>query len=51
MADSMTDSIVTKVKETAIEDAERAKILLRDAAKSGAYLYPIKVCRPLHRSG
>jgi hypothetical protein len=45
----MTDSIVNKVKETAIEDAQQAKILLRDAAKSGVYLYPMKVCKSLQR--
>jgi len=38
----MADTVVSKVKETAIEDAQRAQILLRDAAKSGAYLYPLK---------
>lgn len=32
-----------KIKETAIEEAERVKILARDAARSGAYLYPFKV--------
>lgn len=26
------------------EDYDRAKALINDAAKSGSYLYPIKVC-------
>jgi len=33
-----------KVKETAMEEVERVKALAQDAARSGAYLYPIKVC-------
>jgi len=32
-----------KVKETAMEEVERVKVLAQDAARSGAYLYPIKV--------
>lgn len=32
-----------KVKEVAIGEAERIKALTTDAARSGAYLYPIKV--------
>ena len=38
------------------EDYDRAKSLINDAAKSGSYLYPIKVCshtfavRPLGRN-
>ncbi|KAK3044291.1 hypothetical protein LTS18_001684, partial [Coniosporium uncinatum] len=31
-----------KVKETAMEEVERVKALAQDAARSGAYLYPIK---------
>jgi len=31
-----------KVKEVAVEEFEQAKVLARDAARSGAYLYPIK---------
>ncbi|KAF1983750.1 hypothetical protein K402DRAFT_396230 [Aulographum hederae CBS 113979] len=31
-----------KVKETAIEEAERIKALAQDVARSGAYLYPLK---------
>jgi hypothetical protein len=32
-----------KVKEVAIEEADRIKHLATDAARSGAYLYPIRV--------
>ena len=32
-----------KVKDVAIEEAERVKQLTRDAARSGAYLYPVRV--------
>ena len=32
-----------RVKEVAIEEAERIKTLTADAARSGAYLYPIRV--------
>ena len=32
-----------KVKEVAIGEAERIKVLTADAARSGAYLYPIRV--------
>ena len=35
-----------KVKEVAIEEAERIKTLTADAARSGAYLYPIRVSTP-----
>lgn len=31
-----------KVKEVAVEEYEQAKVLTRDAVRSGAYLYPIK---------
>ncbi|KAF2785672.1 hypothetical protein K505DRAFT_380751 [Melanomma pulvis-pyrius CBS 109.77] len=31
-----------KVKEVAVEEFEQARVLTRDAVKSGAYLYPIK---------
>jgi len=36
------DSAKAKAKEVAVEDFNKAKILARSAAKSGAYLYPIK---------
>ncbi len=32
-----------KVKQTVLEDVERVKALSSDAARSGAYLYPLKV--------
>ena len=32
-----------KVKEVAVEEAERIKTLTAEAARSGAYLYPIRV--------
>lgn len=32
-----------RVKEVAVEEAERLKTLTSDAARSGAYLYPIRV--------
>ena len=32
-----------KVKEVAVEEAERIKTLTTEAARSGAYLYPIRV--------
>lgn len=32
-----------KVKEVAIEEADRVRNLAADAAKSGAFLYPLKV--------
>jgi hypothetical protein len=31
-----------KIRETAKEEAERVRILTRDAVRSKAYLYPIK---------
>ncbi|ORY10642.1 hypothetical protein BCR34DRAFT_625151 [Clohesyomyces aquaticus] len=31
-----------KVKEVAVEEYEQARVMVRDAARSGAYLYPIK---------
>lgn len=34
-----------KVKEVAVEEAERIKSLTSDAARSGAYLYPLRVSR------
>lgn len=36
-----------KVKEVAVEEAERIKNLAADAALSGAYLYPLRVCPSL----
>lgn len=34
-----------KVKEVAVEEAERIKTLTTDAVRSGAYLYPLRVSR------
>lgn len=39
-----------KVKEVAIEEADRVRNLAQEAAKSGAYLYPVKVCLLTPRS-
>lgn len=36
-----------KVKEVVIEEAERVKTLTREAASSGAYLYPLRVSRSI----
>ena len=36
-----------KVKEVAIEEADRLKHLATDAARSGVYLYPIRVGQSL----
>lgn len=36
-----------KVKEVAVEEAERIKTLTSDAVRSGAYLYPFKVSKSL----
>lgn len=32
-----------KVKETAVQEAERVRNLAEEGVKSGAYIYPIKV--------
>ena len=32
-----------RVKEVAVQEADRIKTLTTDAARSGAYLYPIRV--------
>lgn len=36
-----------KVKEVAVEEAERIKALTSDAVRSGAYLYPVRVSNSL----
>lgn len=33
-----------RVKEVAVEEADRLKTLTSDAVRSGAYFYPIRVC-------
>ncbi|TVY50927.1 Outer spore wall protein RRT8 [Lachnellula cervina] len=43
---SSIDSAKTKAKEVAVEDFNKAKALAQSAARSGAYLYPIKVHPP-----
>lgn len=40
-----------KVKEVAVEEADRLKTLTSDAARSGAYLYPIRVSLHLNAVG
>lgn len=40
---SCFEKMSDKVKEVAIEEYEQARVLARDAARSGAYLYPLKV--------
>ena len=46
-ATQRTRKMSEKVKEVVIEEVDRVKELSREAAQSGAYLYPIKVFRPL----
>lgn len=38
-----------KVKETAVEEAQRVRSLANDGFKSGAYMYPIKVSKSMSR--
>jgi hypothetical protein len=40
---STLENARAKAKDVAVEDFNKAKVLARSAAKSGAYLYPIKV--------
>lgn len=42
MSDSKATQVADKVKETAIEEAERIKMLAQDAYRSHAYIYPLK---------
>jgi len=44
MADKIIDKIPDNVKEVAIEETNRIKELTTHAARSGAYLYPLRVC-------
>lgn len=37
-----------KVKEVAKEDFEKARVLARDAVRSGTYLYPLKASSGLY---
>ena len=47
-ATQITRKMSEKVKEVVIEEVDRVKELSREAARSGAYLYPIKVFSPQH---
>lgn len=38
----VVESVQAKVGEVGKEDFDKARTLVNDAAKSGAYLYPIK---------
>ncbi|KAI5917659.1 hypothetical protein F4810DRAFT_695553 [Camillea tinctor] len=42
MSSGFVGNVQAKAQEVAKEDFEKAKVLLSDAAKSGAYLYPFK---------
>ncbi|KAI2619710.1 hypothetical protein GGR54DRAFT_640035 [Hypoxylon sp. NC1633] len=42
MSSSFTGNIQAKAQEVAREDYDRAKVLLSDASRSGAYLYPFR---------
>jgi hypothetical protein len=37
-----------KIKETVLEETEYVKLLAKDAARSGAYLYPFRVRNSIH---
>jgi hypothetical protein len=39
----IVDSIQAKASEVGKEDFDKAKTLVNDAARSGSYIYPIKV--------
>ena len=39
----MAEKMADKVKEVAVEEAEKIRDLTAAAARSGAYLYPIRV--------
>ena len=38
----MADKVIDRVNDTVKEDVQRVRVLAQDAAKSGAYIYPIK---------
>ncbi|KAI0021413.1 hypothetical protein F4780DRAFT_778689 [Xylariomycetidae sp. FL0641] len=42
MSSSFAGNVQAKAQEVAKEDYDRAKVLLSDAARSGAYMYPFK---------
>jgi hypothetical protein len=39
----MSNKVPDKVREVALEEYQQARTLTRDAVRSGAYLYPIRV--------
>ncbi len=39
----MSKPMSAKVKETALEEVQRARQIAEEGARSGAYLYPLKV--------
>lgn len=41
---STTSKVSDKVQQVAAEDFNQAKKIANDAVRSGAYLYPFKVC-------
>jgi phage gp36-like protein len=41
---SASSKVTDKVQQVAQEDFNQAKALANDAVRSGAYLYPFKVC-------
>lgn len=42
MSKNVAESVQAKVREVAQEDFDKAKVLFKDATRSGSYLYPIK---------
>lgn len=42
------ESTRAKAQEVAVEDFNKYKALAKDAANSGAYIYPIKVSFTIH---
>ena len=43
-SDVKMSAAAEKVKDVAVEEVKRIEQLTNDAARSGAYLYPIRVC-------
>lgn len=44
---STANKVQDKVKQVAQEDFNQASALANDAVRSGAYLYPFKVCHSI----
>jgi len=42
MAGNVVETVQNKAREVAQEDFDKAKVLFKDASRSGSYLYPIK---------